>query len=32
MSFLSKFRGYGILTIALIVFSVSVFFSVDKML
>ena len=32
MSMLSKIRGYGILTVALIVFSVSVFFSVDKML
>ena len=32
MKLFSRFRGYGLLTVTLLIFTVSVFFSVDKML
>ncbi|MDA0701901.1 MAG: response regulator [Proteobacteria bacterium] len=32
MTLFSRFRGYGLLTVTLLIFTVSVFFSVDKML
>jgi len=32
MNLFSRFRGYGLLTVTLLIFTVNVFFSVDKML